>query len=76
MNFAPAPRKIPTCEIVAAVEGVTSRMNEQDANELRGSVCSILKRSKPPPSNITDEERVALSTLRKKENIIFFPAYD
>ena len=48
--------------------------NEQDASELRGSVCSVLKRCKLPPPNITKEERVALSNLRKKDNIVFLPA--
>ena len=48
-------------------------MNEDDASELLRSVCSPLKRPKPPPSNITEEERIALSTL-KEDNIVIHPA--
>ena len=71
LNFWPAPQKIPTLEI-AAVVGVDWRMNELEATELCGSVCSILKRSKPPPPTIKDE-RVALRTLKEKNNIVILP---
>lgn len=69
----PAPQKI-TFEIAAAVEGAARRMTEHGASELCGSVCSILKRPKLPPSNITKEEKVAMSTLREKDNIVIPPA--
>ena len=62
LNFVPAPQRIPTSEIVAAIQCtyITRRTNEQNASELRGSVCSALKRSKrakPLPPNPQEEER-------------------
>ena len=60
LNFAHAPRKMPTFEIAAAIKGVACEMNGHDVSKLCGSVCSVLKRSKAPPSNITKEERLAL----------------
>ena len=61
MNFALAPHRIPTLEMAAAVEGVARGMNELEASELRVSVCSVLKRSKLPLSNIIKAESVVVS---------------
>ena len=45
-------------------------MNNEEVSELRGSVCSLLKRARPPSSNIHKEERAALKTLRQDKNIV------
>ena len=74
LNFAPTPRRIPYIDIVAAVEGVTRHLNTEEANELRGSVCSLLKRARPPSSNMDKEERAALKTFRQDKNIVVLPA--
>ena len=47
--------------MAAAVEGVARRMKELEASELRVSVCSVLKRSKLPLSNIIKAESVVVS---------------
>ena len=74
LNFAPTPRRIPYIDIIAAVEGVTRHLNTEEASELRGSVCSLLKRARPPSSNMDKEERAALKTLRQDKNIVVLPA--
>ena len=61
LNFALAPHRIPTLEMAAAVEGVARWMNELEASELHVSVCSVLKRSKLPLSNIIKAESVVVS---------------
>ena len=75
LNFTPAPQKIPLMDITAAVEGVAQQMdNEKAASDLRGSICSILRRAKPPPSNLDKSERTALKTLKEDKSITVLPA--
>ena len=62
----------PGYSLLPAEEGVARRMNELEASELRGTVCNVLKRSKPPPPNITRNDRVALRTLKENENIMIY----
>ena len=49
LKFAIAPRKIPTAEIVAAVEESISQLNDDRRHLVRAEVSSILRRAKPPP---------------------------
>jgi len=74
LNFTPVPRKIPYMDIAAAVEGVARKMNHEEASELRGSVCSILKRARLPHPNLTKEERKALKDLKQENGITILPA--
>ena len=53
LKFAIAPRKIPTAEIVAAVEESISQLNDDHRHLLRAEVSSILRRAKPPPKKHT-----------------------
>ena len=52
LNFAPAPTKLPLMDTVTAVEAVTKFLNEDKANDLRGRVCGILRKSKLPQDNL------------------------
>ena len=47
-----APRKIPTAEIVAAVEESISQLNGGRRHLVRAELSSILRRAKPTPKNI------------------------
>ena len=47
-----APRKIPTAEIVAAVEESISQLNGDRRHLVRAELSSILRRAKPTPKNI------------------------
>ena len=53
LRFAIAPRKIPTAEIVAAVEESISQLNGDRRHLVRAELSSILRRAKPPPKNIS-----------------------
>ena len=74
LNFAPTPRGIPYIDMIAAVEGVARHLPNEEASELRGSVCGLLKRAKIPPSNMHKGERIALQNLRQDKNIAILPA--
>ena len=42
--------------MIAGVESVTKKLDSSAANDLRGRVCSILKKAKPPAPNMTRQE--------------------
>ena len=47
----------------------------EDADDLRGRVCGILRRAKVPTrSNLTKEQRTALKELRGLEDEVILPA--
>ena len=62
-----APRKIPTAEIVAAVEESISQLNNDNRHLVRAEVSSILRRTKPPPKNIQFGTR-----LKEYQKAVFF----
>ena len=49
-------------------------MNKEDAEDLRGWVCGILRCAKPPKDNLFKEQRKALKELRNLENEVILPA--
>ena len=65
LKFAIASRKIPTAEIVAAVEESISQLNDDRRHLVRAEVSSILRRAKPPPKNIQKDVFNALIALKK-----------
>ena len=65
LKFAIAPRKIPTAEIVAAVEESISQLNDDRRHLVRAEVSYILRRAKPPPKNIHKDVFNALIALKK-----------
>ena len=67
-NFDFAPTNPPNVEFISAVEAACQRLPEQDAQELRAEVNILLKRAKPPKSNITKEEKKALKELREDQD--------
>ena len=63
LKFAIAPRKIPTAEIVAAVEESISQLDDDRRHLVRAEVSS--RRAKPPPKNIQKDVFNALIALKK-----------
>ena len=82
LNFAPIPKEIPVVDIITETEYAIKRLqydknnciDENSVAELRARVTWVLKLAKPPKSNITKEERDALSELRKDNKITILPA--
>ena len=56
MNFAPASRRIPVIDIVASVECVASKMDDETVGDLRCRTCNILRRASLPPPNLQKDE--------------------
>ena len=59
---------------MAAVESGARRLTPEDADDLRGHVCGILRYVKVPRSNLTKEKRTALKELRGLEDEVILPA--
>ena len=71
LNFAPAPRSIPTRDIIASVEpAVRTRPDEPAAERERAAICNILRKAQPPAYNISKEEQLALVNLKSSEDIV------
>ena len=64
LNFVTAPRKIPILDTIAAVEEGARKLRVEEANDLRGRVCGILRSAKKPSDNVSKSCRQALKELR------------
>ena len=73
-NFAIVPKFPPVGKYIASIENACSQLRQGEAEELRGEIKTILKKIKPPKSNITTEERRALAELRKDKSKIILTA--
>ena len=64
----------PIGEYIAQVEKVCQNLKQGEAEELRGEIKLILKKIKPPKSNITKEEAKAIKELKKDQERIVLTA--
>ena len=65
---------IPVMEIVAEVEPALNKVPQQTADNVRIKVTNLHRRTRPPPSNTSKEERSAIRSLRRDESVIILPA--
>ena len=68
MNFAIVPKKIPTAEFTAAVEGSITGLLTEEKLVVRAQVSEVLGLARPPPSNISSKEMKALQDLWKDKS--------
>ena len=73
LNYAVSPETLDdpsiTNEYIVACEKACWKLSKGDAAQLRAEVVGTIKSSKPPKSNVSEEERKALKTRRyKKKN--------
>lgn len=73
-NFAVTPKSIPKEEIICNIESGIQKLPKQQAEEIRQEVATILRKAKPPESNLTTEERLALKELKQDESILVLTA--
>ncbi|KAI5641210.1 hypothetical protein NE865_06474 [Phthorimaea operculella] len=76
INFVPTPSRIPFEKIIGKIED-TIRSNHippSDADELRQDVAVVLRQSKPPTSNISQQEIAAIKDLRNDDSIYVLKA--
>ena len=64
-NFAIVPKCLPNWEYIMAVEHVYSKLNQEEADELRIEVKNVLERPQLPRTNIQREDMKAMKELRE-----------
>ena len=74
LNFVPFPTKLPLVDTISVVEEGAQQLKEEDAEDLRGRVCGVLRHAKPPKDNLTKEQKKALKELRSLEDEVILPA--
>jgi hypothetical protein len=75
LKFAVTPRELPTWDIITSTEQACYQIKDSKvAQSLRSEVVKALKSARPPRSNISKEERLALKSLREDKNIEILPA--
>ena len=75
LNFAPVPKEIHIPEIIASIESGIRDLPEGNKESVRATVTNILKYSKPPTNcNLSRQQKLALKSLRRDNNIIIIPA--
>ena len=76
-KFVPTSNRIPYMEIITKTEKKAlelERSNEHvKAEQLRQSISDILKKAKPPKSNLNKTQKTALKELKSEENIRIYP---
>ena len=70
LNFAPAPLRILYIDMIAGIESAAKKLNDNDANDLRGRVCSALMKAKPPAPNMTKTEQATVKNLCRSDIVI------
>ena len=73
LNFAPAPSKLPLTDTMAEVESGARRLALEDADDLWGRVCGILRQTKMPRSNLTKDRRTVLKELKGLKDEVILP---
>ena len=62
---------IPNVDYITAIESMCPKLKEEDAMELRAYINSLHRRAKVPKANLTKQEKIGLSQLKKdKERVI------
>ena len=70
-NFAIATKDPPVSEYISQIERICQQLGKGKAEELRGEIKQILKKTQLPKPNITKEEAKAIKELRRdKERVI------
>ena len=67
-NYSITPNHIPNVEYITVVESMCCKLKEDDAMELRSDINSLLRKAKTPKPNLTKQERIGLSQLKKDKN--------
>ena len=76
-KFAVNPNSIPYMDIITTTEVEALKLEKQmepaKAALLRRDVQAILKKAKPPPSNLTQAQRQAIKEIKSDEDIVIYP---
>ena len=74
LNFTVSPNSIPMDEIICCIEDGIQNLNDEDKELIRQDCAVILRKAKPPKSNINNEERTVLKNLRNDDKLVILKA--
>ncbi|XP_063914171.1 uncharacterized protein LOC135130643 [Zophobas morio] len=74
LNFAIAPKTIPTKEIISAVEIFIRNLPRKTADSIHFETAKILHLARPPKPNLSKEERTALTSLKTNTDLVILLA--
>ena len=74
MNFSITPSRIPTADIIAAIEATAHQLDTTTAEQLRARVNRALVSAKLPKPNLSYRQQAALKNLRDDLSIVIIPA--
>jgi predicted GIY-YIG superfamily endonuclease len=74
LNFAISPSSIPFDNLICCIEDSIKTLTDEDKDQVRQDCAVILRNAKPPKSNISKEERLAIKNLRNNTNLIILKA--
>ena len=61
-------------DIKAVVEEGSHQLKDEEAADVRGRVCGVLRRAQPPKDNLAREQRMALKELKAMEDVMNLPS--
>ena len=67
-------KKIPTEEIISAVETSIRNLPRENADSIRLETAKILHSARPPKPNLSKEERAAFTSLKTNIDLVILPA--
>ena len=73
-NYAIIPSHIPNIDYITAIESMCPKLKEDDSIELRLDINSLLRKAKVPKSNLTKQEKIGLSQLKKYKGRVILTA--
>ncbi|XP_060528287.1 uncharacterized protein LOC132703174 [Cylas formicarius] len=73
-NFAITPDSVPFEDIIANIESGIRNLQADVAEEIRTESARILRRAKPPKSNVSSKEKRAIRDLNKDISVIVLAA--
>ena len=68
------PSHIPNIDYITAIESMCHKLKEEDTRELTADINSLLRRARVHKSNLTKQESIALSQLKKDKNRLVLTA--
>ena len=74
LNLAPVSTKFKNQDTIASVEEAARRLPKDDADDLRGRVCIILRSARLAKDSMTKDDQKALKELRNLEDKMILPA--
>ena len=73
-NFAIATNKIPNVDYITAVESMCQKLKEENTEECRADINSLLRRVQMPKPNLSMQESIALAQLKKDKDRVVLTA--